>query len=128
MKSILTFLIVLLSMLFIASCSQRLSGTWQVQKYETNIEGEQNISLLDVGSITFNNDGTGVKDIKFSVLGVTKVDTTTFHWTKTDNQITINSKNSDFGKTWIIMKSNRHFQKWKSTDGTNQIQLLELVK
>lgn len=115
-------------MLFFASCSQNLSGTWQVQKYETNIEGEQNISLLDVGSITFNNDGTGVKDIKFSVLGVTKVDTTAFHWSKTDNQITINSKNSDFGKTWIIMKSNRHFQKWKSTDGTNQIQLLELAK
>jgi hypothetical protein len=51
-----------------------------------------------------------------------------FKWTATDQYVTIESSNSDFDKTWIIFKNKAKFQQWKSTDGKNQIQVLELVK
>lgn len=128
MKSILKPLIILKVMLFLTSCSQGLEGTWKVQKYQTNIAGEHNITLLDIGTMTFSDDGTGDKNINYSILGITKTDTSSFHWMASEEQITINSKNSEFGKTWIIIKDDRNYKKWKSTDGLNQIQILELVK
>ena len=31
-----------------------------------------------------------------------------------------------FSKTWIIMTNKRNIKKWKSTDGTNNVQIIEL--
>jgi hypothetical protein len=114
--------------IFLVSCSHGLVGTWNVQKYETNTAGEHNISLQNIGSMTFDKAGTGDKQIEYSVLGMVKKDTLPFKWNATEKQVTINSKNSEFGKTWIIIENKGKFQKWKSTDGTNQIQMIELAK
>ena len=76
--------------------------------------------------MTFNNDGRETNKLNIRFWGYAKEDTLPFNWIATENQVTINSKNSDFGKTWIRIENNRKYQKWKSTDGTNQIQMLEL--
>jgi hypothetical protein len=128
MKSTLTILIALMTGLFLTTCSHRLAGTWKVKKYETSIAGQQIVALMDVGSMTFYDDGTGEKDIEYTILGIIKKDTMSFHWVATEKQVTIQSENSEFGKTWIIIDNGRNFQKWKSTDGIDQVQILELAK
>lgn len=128
MKLTLKLLSIFITVIFFTSCSQRLVGTWQVQKYETNIAGEQNVLLRDIGSMTFNSDGTGDKEIEYSILGITKKDTTSFRWIAKEKQLTIYSKNSEFAKTWIRIENNRNSQRLKSTDGKNQIQIIELIK
>jgi hypothetical protein len=42
--------------------------------------------------------------------------------------VTINSDNSDFSKTWILIENSKKKQLWKATDGGNQVQILELKK
>lgn len=128
MKLNLKPIIILIIGIIFTSCSHRLTGTWNIQKYETNSPGKQSITLLDIGKITFLKDGTGKNQIAYSVVGILKKDTTSFHWKATNKNITIENKNSEFGKTWIIIENQRKFQKWKSTDGAKQIQILELIR
>lgn len=120
-----------MTLLFIAavsSCSNNLTGTWKIQKYETSKPGEEGVVLKNIGTMTYFYNGTGEKDIKYTVLGVSRVDTLPFRWTAAKNSITIEDERSEFGKTWIILENKRKFQQWKSTDGTTQVQVLELVK
>jgi hypothetical protein len=56
-----------------------------------------------------------------------------FRWNMQGNDlITITSTNSyqksDFDKTWIIVTNTKKKQLWKSTDGKNSVQILELSK
>ncbi len=121
----------MMMLLFIAgisACSNNLTGTWKIQKYETSKPGEKGVMLKNIGTMTYFNDGTGQKDIRYTVLGISKTDTLPFLWTATENSITIDDEGSEFAKTWIILENKRKFQQWKSTDGTTQVQLLELVK
>ncbi len=111
-----------------SSCSHRLVGTWTVQKYENLSPGEKGVSVQNVGSISFDKDGTGQKEMNYTVLGVEKDDSTPFEWSTTENYITIKSEDSDISKTWIYLENKNKSQKWKSTDGKNQVQTLELVK
>ncbi len=117
------------SLVFIlTSCAHRLVGTWTVQKYENVSPGEKGISVQNVGSISFDKDGTGQKEMNYTVLGIEKDDSTPFEWSATENYITIDSEDSDISKTWIFLENKNKIQKWKSTDGKNQVQTLELVK
>ncbi len=118
-----------MSFLFmLSSCAPRLVGTWTVQKYESESVGNKGISVQNVGSISFDRDGTGQKEMNYKVLGMEKDDSTPFKWSATKNYITIESEDSDISKTWIFLENKNTKQKWKSTDGKNQVQTLELVK
>ena len=69
------------------------------------------------------------KNLNYSVLGIQRDDKLPFKWTWNDGKyISIESNGSDFSKTWIIMTNKKKFQKWKSTDGTNNVQIIELKK
>lgn len=128
MKSTKIAIIALATMLF-TSCAPRMAGTWNVQRFETSKAGEQGVSLNNIGTVHFNKNGTGEKNVNYTVLGVTHSDQNPFSWKWTDGKfVTIEGENSDFAKTWIIMTNKKKFQKWKSTDGSNQIQTLELKK
>jgi hypothetical protein len=126
MKSIFTLSFV--AVLFLTSCSEKIVGTWNVQKFETIKPGEQNISLSNIGTITFNKNNTGEKSLYYNVLGVETKDDVPFKWNLNEPYITIESENSTIAKTWILIENNRKSQKWKSTDGSNEIQTLELTK
>ena len=119
---------IFLSVIFLSSCAPNILGTRNVVRYETVENGQPGITLNNIGTITFNKKGVGEKKISFNVLGAQRNDSTTFTWKSNDNFVTINSDNSDFSKTWILIENSKKKQLWKATDGGNQVQILELKK
>ncbi|MCF4101784.1 lipocalin family protein [Gillisia sp. M10.2A] len=113
-------------------CSQRIVGTWNVDKYEVNNQKGQNLTTTNAGKITFNKNGTGEKKIEYSIFSNDYSDARPFTWKLQDSNLTItgmkNDKKSDFDKTWIIVTDKGDRQVWKSTDGSNTVQVLQLTK
>jgi hypothetical protein len=128
MKLTKTILLITAIGLMISSCSHRLVGTWNVQKYQTETPGNEGTTLSNIGTITFNKDRSGSKKLDFKVLGIQKNDTVPFEWTATENFVTIKGENSELVKTWIYIENKSNFQKWQATDGANTVQSLEMVK
>lgn len=108
--------------------AQRIVGEWKVQKYESQTPDQPSVTLQNIGTITFAKKGKGSKDIRYSVMGLTKEDRLPFQWSQRENEITLTGEGSDLSKTWIVVVSKKKFQQWKSTDGTNQVQVLELIR
>ncbi|WP_448518448.1 lipocalin family protein [Rhodoflexus sp.] len=111
-----------------SACSHRLAGTWNIQKYEVSSAGQSSVTLSNIGTMTFKNNGKGFKNLSYNILGTEKTDKGSFRWTATDTYVTIDSKGSDLGKTWLFMENKKNLQIWKATDGANQIQILELKR
>ncbi|MFT3823985.1 MAG: hypothetical protein QM731_08690 [Chitinophagaceae bacterium] len=123
LASVITFF------LLMAACSPRLSGTWTVQRFETSQPGQPGVTLTNIGTLTFKGQGQGEKNIRYSVLGVTRDDQSIFSWEWHDGvYVTIEGSESEFAKTWIVMVNKKKYQKWKSTDGGDKVQVLELSK
>lgn len=128
-RRLFTIATLVITAVFLTACSSRIVGTWTVQRYETTTPGQQGVALSNIGTMQFKNNGSGEKNLNYSVLGITRNDQIPFNWTWNDGKyISIESSGSEFSKTWIIMENKKKFQKWKSTDGTNNIQILELRK
>lgn len=129
MKSIkhIGFLLILSAL--IASCSPRIVGTWNIEKYEEGAPGEKAMTLSNIGTITFNRDGSGEKDVRYRMMGLDFSDQQPFTWQQNDKTITIDSEDeSEFAKTWIIIESKGKVQRWKSTDGSRELHRIELRK
>lgn len=121
--------VVFLGVALITSCSHRLTGNWNVASFENGSPGEQNITLHNIGSIHFNKNGTGEKNLKYVILGKEIVDNAPFNWVWNNGEyVSIESANSEFAKTWIIVENKKKTQVWKSTDGSSRVQVLELKK
>ena len=125
--------IIATSALFLTSCSPKLAGTWNVDKYEVDNQKGQNITTRNAGEIVINKNGTGEKNINYSMFQNEFSDLQEFRWImQGDDLITIKSTNfnqkSDFDKTWIMITNSGKKQVWKSTDGKNSVQILELSK
>lgn len=127
-KVTMNFFILLSIMAIFSSCSPKIVGIWNVESFQTITQGNETMSAKNIGTITFQKNGTGVKDLSFSILGAPKEDKTPFSWTLKDNLLTINGQESDFVKTWIVVESKVKYQKIKSTDGAAQVQIVELRK
>ncbi len=120
---------VVIATAMLSSCAPRIVGTWNVQRYETVTPGQQSVSLSNIGTMKFKKNGEGEKKLEYSVLGVNRTDEMPFKWVQSDDSyIAIESPNSDFSKTWIILENKKKYQKWKSTDGSTNVQILELKK
>lgn len=105
-------LILLLGVLTVfSSCSPRIVGVWTVESFETVSQGKEAISARNIGTITFGKDGTGVKDLSFTILGVVREDKMPFNWTLNDNLLTINGQESDFVKTWIVIENQKNIRR-----------------
>lgn len=129
MKTIVKSIFAIMILLSFNACTPKLIGTWNVTSYESKASDNQsNVRLSNIGQITLNASGIGQKYIQYNVLGVDKKDSTSLSWTATDKVITIESEGSDFSKTWLIIQNKKKTQLWKSTDGANQIQTIELTK
>ena len=116
-------------LLLSTSCAHRMVGHWNVDRYETQESGQQGVALMNIGTMNFKKDGTGDKNLNYTVLGARIDDSTPFVWTWGDDKfIAIESSQSDLSKSWIIMENKSKYQKWKSTDGSTNIQILELTK
>jgi len=128
MKTKLILTSIFLFGIFLTSCSDHLTGSWTIHKYTTTKKGEADVLLSNIGTITFYKNGNGEKNIKYTLFDVMKNDNSLFKWEITDNFIKIESKGSEFSKTWILIENTKNFQKWQTTDGSNQIVILELKK
>lgn len=124
----MNFFILLSIMAIFSSCSPKIVGIWKVESFQTITEGTETLAAKNIGTISFQKDGTGIKDLSFTILGVTKEDKTPFNWTLKDNLLTINGQESEFVKTWIVIESKGKYQKIKSTDGAAEVQIVELRK
>ena len=128
MRSKLLFTISICAIFLLASCSPRLIGTWNVEKYQRTTPNEEGMTVSNIGSITFEKRGKGTKNLDYSLLGVSKKDVTPFEWQATEEFITIEGDDSELSKTWIFIENKGDYQKWQSTDGANTIQTLILTK
>jgi len=122
--------------LFLTSCSPKIIGTWNVDKYEVNNQKGQNITTRNAGEITLNKDGSGEKNIEYNIFNNEFSDVQKFDWKLMDSNLTItgnerkskDEKKSDFDKTWIVITNKKDKQLWKSTDGSNAVQIIELSR
>jgi len=113
----------------LAGCtSSKMAGTWQITNYQTTSGDGQDIRLANIGSLKFKRNGTGVKQISYSVLQNKVTDNTPFKWTAGAESVTITGKGPELNKTWIVVEDGKKSQKWKSTDGGSTVQVLELKK
>ena len=114
----------------LTSCSKKLTGTWTIVNYQSTSGNGQNINVSNIGEITFKKKNKGEKKINYSLFENKVEDNSAFTWTKAEDgeNITITGDGSQLNKTWIILKDEKKYQKWKSTDGANTVQVLELKK
>ncbi len=127
-KRTITFGMLMMGLLFLSSCSHRLTGTWTIERFQDGAPEEQGYELSHIGTITFKKNGLGEKNLNYSVMGTPYIDQLPFNWSATDNSVTIQGERTALSKTWIITTNKRNFQQWKSTDGSNKVQVLELKK
>ena len=129
MKHGLNFRLAALALLLgITACADnQLVGEWKVNSLEIVQPGQQAVRVQHIGTYTFNSDGTGRRDIRYSVLGQPFEDQRGFRWSVRDKYLTLES-DSAANKVWIMEEDGRFRQRWKSTDGGGQVQTLELAK
>ena len=118
----------------LTSCSPKIVGTWNVDKYQVNNMKGQDITTRNAGEITLNKNGTGEKSIEYNIFNNQFSDVQSFRWNLQDTNLTITGtgdkkgEKSQFDKTWIVTTNKKDKQVWKSTDGSNAVQVIELSK
>ena len=129
--------IIAITTLILTSCSPKLVGTWNVDKYEVDNQKGQNVTTKNAGEIVINKNGTGEKNIQYNMFQNEFSDLQKFNWSMQGSDlITITSERSsekskersEFDKTWIMVTNSKKKQVWKSTDGKNSVQILEMSK
>lgn len=127
-----SILIVFCALLFMTSCGPKIVGTWNIDRYEVKDQKGQDFTAKNIGEITLQKNKTGEKNINYTVFRNEIIDAQSFKWKLDDNYLTIMGTdpqdNSQFNKTWIITTNKRKKQLWKSTDGSDIVQILELSK
>ncbi|MCS7035568.1 MAG: hypothetical protein RMJ33_05860 [Saprospiraceae bacterium] len=106
---------------------RRLTGTWNVTRYEILYPSGQREETFNVGTIVFHRNGNGDNDMPILTRNIRTPNTRRFSWKNTDQSVTIISENTFLAKAWIIVENRRNRQVWRST--TNElIQTMELQK
>lgn len=138
MKKITPFL--LLTLVFLLSgCasatkefSKRLRGTWKIANYGVERPDTRSVTAPpDYGAITFNKDGSGSLDnasIFDNLTSRAMQGKYNFRWSNTENIVVIKGEGSGISKSWIVVTNKKNQQVWKSTDGTNEVNTLELTR
>ncbi len=122
-------------MLIVTSCSPKIIGTWNIDRYEVDNQQGQNHTTRNAGVLTIKKNGTGEKNVQYNMFQNEFNDRDTFRWNmQGDDIITLSSsqsgpgQRSEFDKTWIMVTNTKKKQVWKSTDGRNSVQTLEMSK
>ncbi|WP_121666706.1 hypothetical protein [Mesonia aquimarina] len=115
-----------------ASCSPRIVNTWNIDKYKVTNDKGKSMTSENIGTITFKKNGKGEKSLNYNLFQNDYSDTSPFEWNMYDDYIVLKTSNkekdSDLNKTWIIVEDSSKKQVWKSTDGKNMVQVIELSR
>jgi type 1 fimbria pilin len=131
-KGLLNFkallLVVIVVSLSACSLQNKIMGTWQITNFsETNADGS-NSNSVNIGTIEFKQNGTGINNLEYKMMGTTKTENSNFQYNVGDKTVTIKSDDENsLAKSWIVIESKAKSQKWKSTDG-GSVQTIELEK
>lgn len=121
-------LVVLVAAISACSLQNKLKGTWQITNYSEANEDGSTASSVNIGTIEFKKNGTGVNNLEYKVMGTKKSENSNFRYTVGEETVTIKSdEENTLAKSWIIVENKSKTQKWKSTDGGN-VQVIELKK
>lgn len=123
-------LLLLLSVLLLTSCSNSLVHTWNIDRLETLRENGENSTYNNIGTITLNKNKTGNNN--FSIIELDETDKNSFKWEEKGGYIILKSAKSEaesrLFKAWIMTQNSAKKQVWKSTNGKNDIQIIELSR
>lgn len=108
--------------------AKRLSGTWAIAYYEERNREAANPSMTNIGTITFDRDGTGSKLISYSIMQSNYQDDRPFQWENTTQTVTLTGEESSFAKAWFITENKKTYQEWRSTDDAGNVQIMHLRK
>lgn len=107
--------------------SKRLPSDWNISSYvERSADGSAS-SVLNIGSIRFETDGTGTKSVNFKLLDRPIEDYQPFEWKILADTVII-SGTSYFSKPWTIVENSPSSQVWKFTDKSGNSQTMTLSK
>ncbi len=119
----------------ISACSRamvlkkRLPSEWNISSYEEKtVEGTAS-SVLNIGSIRFETNGTGTKSINFKLIDRVIEDYQPFEWKILADTVTVViSGTSYFSKAWTVLESSPSSQVWKAADRVGNTQTMVLTK
>lgn len=137
MKKITVPTVIAASMLLLAGAcagpskqfTNRLEGTWEIVQYKTEIqEMRRTTAFPPYRSITFMKKGRGRVAANNEYSAEKGGQGFDFEWTNTENTVTMRGFDTQFARSWIVVENKKSSQIWKSTDGANGVQTLELRK
>lgn len=124
--------IILLLSLAVTSCTPKIVGSWNIDRYEIDNYKGENLSARNAGDIQINKNGTGQKNLSIKFFDRQSGQSESFRWDYKDQILRIydvdSRQSSDFAKSWIVTTNKKKKQVWKSTDGSNSIQIIELSR
>lgn len=134
MKKLFPYIFSLLAITLIPACSaekkfaNRLRGQWQIARYDVNDARIAAQAFTNLGTITFHKNHTGEVDMKNIFTQNRKAGASRIEWSNTENSVTIRGEEPELAKAWIVVTNKKKTQLWKSTDGFNRIQEIELKR
>jgi hypothetical protein len=117
----------------LAACStvmvmnKRLPSEWNIKSYEEKTAEGTAISVLNIGSIRFESNGTGTKSVNFKMVDRIIEDYQPFEWKVIADTVVI-SGTSFFSKAWTIVENTPSNQVWKASDKAGNVQTMMLSK
>ncbi len=123
----------LFALIALCACSaqrrlhQRLTGVWNITRYEVLYPSGHREETFDVGTVIFRRNGSGENDMPILTRNLRTPNARRFSWKNTDQSVTIVSENTYLAKAWIVVENRQRRQVWRST--TNElVQTMELQK
>ncbi|HOY04979.1 MAG TPA: hypothetical protein PLO67_06230 [Saprospiraceae bacterium] len=109
--------------------SNRLVGNWEIVQYKTEIQDMRRTTAFPpYRSISFMKKGRGHVAANTQYPDEKGGQGFDFEWTNTENTVTMRGFDTEFARSWIVVENKKSKQVWKSTDGANGVQTLELRK
>lgn len=106
--------------------SRRLEGSWEIVQYKSEIQQLNRTAVMPYRNITFLKKGRGRVSANNEFTDEKGGQGFDFDWTCTDNTVTMRGFDSEFARSWIVVENKKSSQIWKSTDGANGVQTLEI--
>ena len=135
-KTILPVACAALAIFLLSACasatkqfSSRLIGSWEIVQYKTEIQDMRRTTAFPpYRSISFMKKGRGHVAANTQYPDEKGGQGFDFEWANTENTVTMRGFDTEFARSWIVVENKKNKQVWKSTDGANGVQTLELRK